>query len=341
MAPAHDGGFRAGAGRGPDATSKKHPITLCTAQWADMPLAQLAAKAASWGYDGLELACWGDHLDVRRASESMAYCRGRMAILRQHGLSLFAICNALAGQLTCDPNNDLRSDGFAPADCRGAPDLKREWGIESMKRSAIAARNLGARVVTGLTGSPIWHLLYRFPPSVEDEIEAGFRTFGATWRPILDVFEASGVGFAMECHPTSVAYDWVTAERALEAAHRHPALGFNLDPSHLHWQGVDPAAFAGRFCGRILHTHMKDAAVAPDGRGSILGSHLNFGEPGRAWDFRSVGRGQIDFASILRVLTGSGYCGPLSVEWEDSGMEREQGARESLAHLRGVTSAGR
>ena len=241
-----------------------------------MPLAQLAAKAANWGYDGLELACWGDHLTVFRASESMSYCRGQMAILRQQGLNLFAICNAPAGQLRCDPNDDVRSDGFAPAECRGNPDLKREWGIQSMKRSAVAARNLGARVVTGLIGSPIWHLLYLFPPPVEAETEAGFRRFAAAWRPILDVFEANGVGFAMECHPTSVAYDLLTAERALEAADQHPALGF-----------------------------------------------------------------KVDFASILGILTDAGYDGLLSVEWEDSGMEREQGARESLAYLGGVTSAGR
>ncbi len=252
----------------------------------------------------------------------MAYCRVRMAILRQQGLSLFAICNALAGQLTCNPNDDERSDGLAPAECRADPDLKREWGTESMKRSAVAARNLGARVVTGLTGSPICHLLYRFAPPFEAEIGAGFRTFAATWRPILDVFEVNGVGFAMECHPTSVAYDWLTAERALEAAAQHPALGFNFDPSHLQWQGVHPAAFARRFSHRIPRTHMKDAAVTPDGRGSILGSHLDFGDAGRAWDFRSVGRGQVDFASTLRALTDAGYYGPLSVEWEDSGMER-------------------
>lgn len=175
-----------------------------------------------------------------------------------------------------------------------------------MKRSAVAALNLDARVVTGLAGSPIWHLLYRFPPPVEAEVKADLRAFAATWQPILDVFEANGVGFAMEFHPTSVAYDWLTAERALEAADRHPSLGFNLNPSHLHWQGVDSAAFARRFCGRILHAHMEDAGVTRDRRGSILGSHLNFHEPSRAWDFRSVGRGQVDFGSILRVLTDAG-----------------------------------
>lgn len=317
--------------------SGRRPITLCTGQWADMPLAQLASKAAAWGYDGLELACWGDHLDVFRAAGSPEYCRRQLAIVERHGLRVFAICNALAGQLTCDPNDDPRSDGFAPPECRGNPERKRAWGIESMKRSAVAARNLGASVVTGITGSPIWHLLYRFPPCEEEAIEAGFRQFGATWKPILDVFAAHGIGFANECHPTSVAYDWVTAERALEAAGGHPALGFNFDPSHLHWQGVDPSAFIRHFGDRILHTHMKDAAVTTDGRASVLGSHLNFGHPERAWDFRSVGRGHVKFASILRALGHVGYRGPLSVEWEDSGMERERGARDSLAFLRGLT----
>ncbi len=324
-----------------EATAKRRPITLCTGQWADLPLADLAEKAASWGYDGLELACWGDHLDVFRASESTAYCQGQLAILEEHGLRLFAICNALAGQLTCDPNDDSRSDGFAPADCRGNPDRKREWGIESMKRSAVAARHLGVRVVTGLTGSPIWHLLYRFPPCDEVAIDAGFRMFATTWKPILDEFEANGVGFANECHPTSIAYDWLTAERTLAAADQHPALGFNFDPSHLHWQGVDPQAFVRRFGDRILHAHMKDAALIPDGRASVLCSHFNFGHPGRSWDFRSVGRGQVDFAGILRALEDVGYNGPLSVEWEDSGMEREHGAGDSLAFLRGLSAGSR
>ncbi len=324
---------RPSVSRGPERAPGRWPITLCTGQWADLPLVELAEKASFWGYDGVELACWGDHLDVFKASESIAYCRQKRALLERHDLRLFAICNALAGQLTCDPNDDPRSDAFAPAHCRGHPDRKREWGIESMKRSAVAARNLGVRVVTGLTGSPIWHLLYRFPPCEEEEIDAGFRTFASIWKPILDAFEANGVRFANECHPTSIAYDWLTAERTLEAAGRHPALGFNFDPSHLYWQGVDLPGFIRSFGDRIVHAHMKDVALTPDGRGSALCSHLDFGRTGRCWDFRSVGRGQVDFAGVLRALSAVGYDGPLSVEWEDSGMEREHGAWDSLACL--------
>lgn len=303
-----------------------------------MPLAELAAEAARWGYDGLELAAWGDHLDVFRAAASLDYCRQQKAVLEVHGLKLFAISNALAGQLTCDLNDDSRSDMFAPTDCRGDAQAKKRWAIESMKASAVAARNLGVSVVTGLTGSSVWHLLYRFPPATDQEIDAGYGHFADVWRPILDVFQQQGVGFANECHPTSVAYDWVTAERALAAVDHHPALGFNFDPSHLYWQGIDLPRFIEHFGERIFHTHMKDAARTLDGRSSILGSHLDFGQQDRGWDFRSIGRGQVDFRGVVWALDRAGYAGPLSVEWEDSGMEREQGARESVEYLRKLTS---
>ena len=78
------------------------PVTLFTGQWADLPLAVLAEKAAGFGYDGLELACWGDHMDVFKAAEDPAYCEQQKAILEKHNLQLFAISNHLAGQLVCD-----------------------------------------------------------------------------------------------------------------------------------------------------------------------------------------------------------------------------------------------
>ena len=143
------------------------------------------------------------------------------------------------------------------------------------------------------------------------------------------MFEENGVRFALEVHPTEIAFDVITAARALEAIGRRDVFGFNFDPSHLQWQGIDPASFLQEFADRIYHVHMKDAAVSLDGRSGILSSYLNFGEPGRGWDFRSVGRGDVDFESIIRMLNRIKYTGPLSVEWEDSGMAREHGARES------------
>ena len=309
-------------------------VTLFTGQWADLPLEKLAAKVATFGYDGLELACWGDHMDVEKAAADPAYCDKQKAILKKHDLQLFAISNHLAGQLVCDPNNDARSDVFAPQDCAGDAEKKRAWAVETMKQTARAAKNLELKVVNGFTGSSIWHLLYGFPPVSDEMIDEGFKYFAKMWNPILDEFDRCGVRFALEVHPTEIAFDIVTAKRALEAVDNRKTFGFNFDPSHLHWQQVDPVTFIRTFPDRIYHVHMKDAALQLDGTSGILGSHLNFGHPRRGWDFRSLGRGGVNFEEIIRALNQIDYQGPLSVEWEDSGMQREHGARESCEFVK-------
>jgi sugar phosphate isomerase/epimerase len=312
------------------------PVTLFTGQWADLPLEDLAKKAAGWGYDGLELACWGDHMDVQKAAADKDYCRKQLAILGKNNLKVFAISNHLAGQLVCDLNNDSRSDGFAPADCAGDAEKKRDWAVEAMKNTARAAKNLGLKVVNGFTGSSIWHMLYSFPPVSDQMIEDGFGYFAEMWNPILDVFDECGVRFALEVHPTEIAFDIITARKALEAIGNRKAFGFNFDPSHLHWQMVDPVCFLNEFADRIYHVHMKDAALQLDGKTGILGSHLNFGRPDRGWDFRSLGHGGVNFEEIIRALNRIGYDGPLSVEWEDCGMDREHGAKEACEFVKKV-----
>lgn len=310
-------------------------VTIFTGQWADLPLEKLAEIMAGFGYDGLELACWGDHLDVWRAAEDTAYCKKQRAILEKHNLQLFAISNHLAGQLVCDLN-DSRSDAFAPADCAGNPEKKRAWAVETMKKTAKAAHNMGVKVVNGFTGSSIWHLLYSFPPVTEQMIEDGFRYFARMWNPILDEFDKCGVKFALEVHPTEIAFDIYTAKRALEAIGHRETFGFNFDPSHLHWQMVNPVCFLREFSDRIYHVHMKDAALQLDGKSGILSSHLNFGDWRRGWDFRSLGHGGINFEEIIRALNQIGYQGPLSVEWEDSGMDRMHGAKEACAFVKKI-----
>ena len=310
------------------------PVTMFTGQWADLPLEEVAKMMSGFGYDGLELGCWGDHMDVFKAANDKDYCKKQLAILDKYNLKLFAISNHLAGQLICDLNNDSRSDGFAPANCAGDAEKKRQYGVESMKNAARAAKNLGIKVVNGFTGSSIWHFLYSFPPVSDEMIDEGYKYFAEMWNPILDVFDECGVRFGLEVHPTEIAFDIITAKRALEAVDNREAFGFNFDPSHLEWQMVDPVCFLKDFSDRIYHTHMKDAALQLDGRSGILGSHLNFGAAGRGWDFRSLGHGSVDFEEIIRTLNHIGYDGPLSVEWEDCGMDREAGAKESCEFLR-------
>jgi sugar phosphate isomerase/epimerase len=312
------------------------PVTLFTGQWTDLPLETLAQKTADWGYDGLELACWGDHLDVDKAAVDISYCQNQRGILEKYNLQLYAISHHLAGQLVCDLNNDSRSDAFAPDEFAGDAEKKRTWAVETMKNAARAAKNLGLKVVNGFSGSSIWHLLYSFPPVSPEMIEEGFNYFAEMWNPIFDVFDECGVKFALEVHPTEIAFDIITAQRALKAVNNREAFGFNFDPSHLHWQMVDPVEFINIFSDRIYHVHMKDAAIQLNGKSGILSSHLEFGDPRRGWDFRSLGRGGIDFEEIIRTLNQIGYSGPLSVEWEDSGMDREHGAQEACSFTKDV-----
>jgi sugar phosphate isomerase/epimerase len=311
------------------------PVTLFTGQWADLTLDVMAAKAREFGYDGLELACWGDHFEPGRTITDARYTDSRREILTRHGLGCWAVSNHLVGQAVCDPI-DVRHKAILPPHVwgDGEPEGVRRRAAEEMKVTARAAAKLGVKVVNGFTGSAVWHKLYFFPPTGTAEIDAGFEDFARRWRPILDVFAEVGVKFALEVHPTEIAYDLHTAMRAVEAVGGHPAFGFNFDPSHLVWQGIDPARFIDTFGSRIFHVHMKDAARRLDGASSILASHLPFGDPRRGWDFRSVGRGEVNFEEIIRALNRAGYAGPLSVEWEDSGMDREHGARESCGFVR-------
>jgi sugar phosphate isomerase/epimerase len=311
------------------------PVTLFTGQWADLSTGVLAKKGREFGYDGLELACWGDHFEVDKALAEAKYCANKRALLEKNDLQVFAISNHLVGQAVCDVI-DERHKAILPPYVWG--DGKQEGvnrrAAEDLKNTARAAQKLGVSVVNGFTGSSIWHLLYSFPPVPQQMIDEGYQQFAERWNPILDVFGECGVRFALEVHPTEIAFDIYSAQRALEAVGHREEFGFNFDPSHLHWQGVDPVEFIRAFPDRIYHMHVKDAITTLNGRSGILGSHLNFGDPRRGWDFRSPGRGAVNFEEIIRALNQIGYNGPLSVEWEDCGMDREHGAREACEFVK-------
>jgi len=311
----------------------ERPVTLFTGQWADLPFEVLCQKASAWSYDGLEIACWGDHLEVKKAAEDAAYVEKKKEIMAKYNLKCWALGAHLAGQCVGDLY-DSRLDTFVPDPVKGDPEKLRRWAIEEMKLTARAAKKLGCSVVNGFMGSPIWKFWYSFPPTSEELVEEGFQKINELWTPILDEFDWCGVKFALEVHPTEIAFDFYTAQRLLKVFNFRSTLGFNFDPSHLLWQGMVPHLFIREFPDRIFHVHMKDVAVTLDGKASILGSHLPFGDLRRGWNFRSPGHGDVDFESIIRELNAIGYKGPLSVEWEDNGMDREFGAREALDFVR-------
>lgn len=312
------------------------PVTLLTGQWADLTFDTICAKAKSFGYDGVEIACWGDHFEVDKALESDKYIRSRWDILEKHGLKCFAISNHLVGQAVCDDPIDERHKGIMPSRIwgDGKPEGVRQRAAEEIKNTARAAAKFGVKVVNGFTGSKIWHMLAGFPPVPPAMIEAGYQDFADRWNPILDVFDAVEVKFGLEVHPSEIAYDFWTAGRALEAIGHRPAFGFNFDPSHLYWQMMDPVEFIHAYGDRIYHMHVKESVRNLNGRNGILSSHLPFGDHRRGWDFVSPGRGGVPFERVFRALNVVGYTGPLSVEWEDNGMNRDQGAPEACALVR-------
>lgn len=314
---------------------KTRLVTLFTGQWADLTLEQLLPKVKEMGYEGVELACWGDHFEVELAD--VAYCHRKRELLADHGLECQAISSHLVGQGICD-RIDERHQFILPKEVwgDGDPEGVRQRCAERMKETARAAERFGVPVVNGFTGSSIWHLLYSFPPVTAEMIQAGYDDFANRFNPILDVFDENGVKFALEVHPTEIAFDIFSATRTLQAIHHRPAFGFNFDPSHLGYQGVGYIKFLRTFEKRIYHVHMKDVAWGLSDETGVFGGHCTFHTPPRNWDFKSVGRGMIDFNAIVTTLNDIGYQGPLSVEWEDGRMDREFGATESCGYVRKI-----
>ena len=270
------------------------PVTLYTLQWGDLPLETVCQKAKEFGYDGLELGL-PNHVDVRQTSPE--YYEGIRSLLDSYGLQLHTISTHLIGQALCD-KIDQRHRAILPDYIwgEGDPEAIHQRVAEELIRTAKAAKALGVNTVVGFTGSPIWAYLYSFPPVPESMIEDGYAEFARRFTPVLDEYQKLGVRFALEVHPTEIAFDTISAERALAAVNNHPAFGFNYDPSHLGYQGVDYVDFIYHFADRIYHVHMKDVywSDTPK-RAGVFGGHVTFGDPRRYWNFRSLGRGKINF----------------------------------------------
>ena len=312
-----------------------HPHTLFTGQWADLTLDEVAELAAGWGYDGLEIAVSGEHLDASRWDDD-DYIAERLGILEKHGLKCWAISNHLKGQAICDDPIDFRHEAIVGSAVwgDGDPEGVRQRAAEDMKNTARLAQKLGVKTVIGFTGSKIWKYVAMFPPVPESVIDEGYQDFADRWNPILDVFDECGVRFAHEVHPSEIAYDYWTTRRTLEAIDHREAFGLNWDPSHFMWQGIDPVSFITDFADRIYHVDCKDIRVRTTGRNTLLGSHLAWGDQRRGWDFVSFGRGDVPWDAAFRALRSIGYDGPISIEWEDAGMDRLHGAKEAIEFLR-------
>jgi sugar phosphate isomerase/epimerase len=311
------------------------PVLLFTGSWADLPLEELAGQVAEWGYQGLELCCWGDHFEVQRALSEDEYAQTLLELFNRLELTVPVVSNHRVSTAVCDlidaRHRDILPD-YVWGD--GKPAGVQERAAEEMMATARAAQKLGASILAGFTGSPLWSWVAGYPAPKPSLIDEGFREAARKWQPILDVCRECGLRFACEVHPGQLAFDLYSAERLLDALNGREEFGFLFDPGHLHWQGVDPVEFLRRFGDRIFHVHVKDVAVTLNGRSGLLGSYFPYGDPRRGWSPRSPGRGGIDWEAIVRALHEIGYDGALAVEWQDPGMDRLHGAEEACQFVR-------
>ena len=311
------------------------PVLLFTGPWTDLPLEEVAARAAEWGYQGLDLACWGDHFEVQRATSDEGHAPAKLDLLRQHGLEAPVLSCHRASTAICDRIDD-RHRALLPDYVwgDGDPEGVQQRATEEVLATVRAAQALGASVLAGFTGSPIWSYVCGYPSPSPGLVDDALERFAHAFAPVLAACRDAGVRFAAEVHPGQLAFDLYSAERVLEAVDGAPEFGFLLDPAHLHWQGIDPAAFVRRFGERVFHVHVKDIAVALDGRSGLLGSYLPYDDPRRGWHPRAPGRGQLDWEAIIRALHAVGYEGHLAVEWQDPAMERFAGAEEACRFVK-------
>jgi sugar phosphate isomerase/epimerase len=311
------------------------PVILFSGPWTDLALEELAPKVSEWGYQGLEVCCWGDHFEVQRALSEDDYCQKKLDLLAHQDLSVPVLSNHRVGQAVCDVI-DARHQTLLPDYVwgDGNPAGVSQRAAEEMMATVRAAQRLGAAVVGCFTGSSIWSYVGGYPAPTSEVVAAGFADLAHKWDPILDVCRDCGVKLAVEVHPGQLAFDLYSAERALDAVGGREEFGFLFDPSHFHWQGIDPVEFLRRFPDRIYHVHVKDVVLNLNGRNGLLNSYLPYGDPRRGWEVRSPGRGGIDWENVIRALNEIGYGGPLSVEWRDSGMDRDYGAEDACKFVK-------
>ncbi len=297
--------------------------------------------AASLGYRGVQIPTWDARLfDLRKASESDAYCEEIQGVVRKHGLAITELSTHLQGQLVAvHPAFDEAFDGFAAPEVRGNPAARQQWAVEQMLMAAKASRRLGLNVSVSFSGALAWPYVYPWPQRPSGLVETAFEELGRRWKPILDAYEDAGCDVAYEIHPGEDIHDGATFERFLDAVGGHARATINYDPSHFLLQQLDYVAFIDLYHERIKAFHVKDAEFNPTGRVGVYGGYESW--INRAGRFRSLGDGQVDFSAIFSKLAQYDYDSWAVLEWECAIKNAEDGAREGAtfidAHIIRVT----
>ncbi len=290
--------------------------------------------ASDLGYIGIQLPTWvSSIIDLEKAAKSKTYCDELKGKVAEYGLSITELSTHLQGQLVAvHPAYDLMFDGFAPPAVRNNPKARTKWAVQQVKWAAKASRNLGINAHVTFSGALLWHTMYPWPQRPQGLVETGFKELAKRWKPILDTFDKNGVDLCYEIHPGEDLHDGVTFERFLAATNNHPRVHILYDPSHFVLQQLDYLQYIDFYHEHIKMFHVKDAEFNPNGRSGVYGGYQDWVDrPGR---FRSLGDGEIDFASIFSKLSQYGFDGWAVLEWECCIKDGEQGAREGVHFIK-------
>jgi sugar phosphate isomerase/epimerase len=305
-------------------------IGVMTVLFDDLDLEKVLAYVSKLGYESVEIAAWkgSHHIDIDKILSGGATAYKKT--MEKYGLSISGLSNHLEGQLVLGPHDASTDEWF-----KGSAEEKVRYGTKRMKKTAEAAAALDVPVVNGFIGAPNWGSWYIFPPANERIFEQGFELFAQRWGEILDVFASHSVNFAHEVHPQEQAYNIETAEQAVKAINGKKEFGFNFDPSHFVWQGIDPVIFIKKFGERIYHCHAKDAELVRENL-AVSGAMPTgaWRRPGRGFRFRVVGWGDVEWKRVITALLEVGYNHVLSYEHEDPVMSREDGCEKCISFLR-------
>jgi sugar phosphate isomerase/epimerase len=205
--------------------------------------------------------------------------------------------------------------------------------------------------VPGFVGSPAhcWSHFFTFPPlpssleghAIPDVRQVSLELLVERFDPVWDACKKYGVTFDLECHPSERAMGDIESAgdylNFLVKAGYGGVIGFNLDGSHMEWQGVSVVQFIREFGEHIHCAHIKGVQVIREHtRAGLLGGHRPFGHKLNGWNFVTAGsaRDANSIEEILIELNRVGYDGAISIEWEDNDAEQHAGAKAALANVR-------
>lgn len=290
--------------------------------------------AANYGYKGVQIPTWvGSLIDLEKAATSKTYADELAGTAAKHGLAITELSTHLQGQLVAaHPVYDTMLDGFAPASVHNNPKARQEWAVQQLHWAAKASKNLGLSGHATFSGALAWPFLYPFPQRPAGLVEEAFDELARRWTPILNAFDENGVDVGYELHPGEDLFDGVTFEMFLDRVKNHPRANILYDPSHMVLQQLDYLDFIDIYHERIKLFHVKDAEFNPTGRQGVYSGYQSW--INRAGRFRSLGDGQVDFASIFSKMAQYDFAGWAVLEWECAIKHPEDGAREGAEFIK-------